>query len=163
MESYSCELNTPLEKKSLPEWTESLPTDKWKSRQFSLKGKVTLQHRYTPVGFEDEHLTPREAQSQTEVHSLERPLHRVVFFCSVTHAVLNSAGMNDVGLPQGITAQFSPCAIEAVRGWRARQCVSVPENRLEETPKEHGGHLQAVRLLASFIFFVILYICPIFL
>ena len=45
--------------------------------------------------------------------------------------------MNEVGLPQGIPAHFSLCAIlEAVRGWRARQCVSITESRLEETLKE---------------------------
>ena len=90
-----------------------------------------MQHRYTPVECED------EAQSQVEVHSLERLLYRVFLFCPVTNAALNSVGMNEVVLPQGITARFSPCAIlEAVRGWRARQCVSITESRLEETLKE---------------------------
>lgn len=55
----------------------------------------------------------------------------------MTNAVLNFVGMNEVGLPQGIPAHFSLCAIlEAVRGWRARQCVSITESRLEETLKE---------------------------
>ena len=63
---------------------------------FSLKSKIILQHRSTPVECED------EAQSQVEVPSLECLLYRVFLFCPVTNAVSNSAGMNEVGLPQAM-------------------------------------------------------------
>lgn len=74
---------------------------------------MKLCSRYSPAGVEDkEQHAPRQAQSQGQKPScLERLLHRVFLFCFVTNAVLNSDGMNDAGLPQGVNSPFQPLVL----------------------------------------------------